>query len=236
MWFDTFPNVGGRRVSVAFQSFSKKVVLDLVSRGAAQVKQPGTYSDRDWGVGEDDTVKMNRPLPKRHFGRPLLELYERGGSAKFLTMYLPNVINPRSAPPREVVLKAARYLAAVIRATVGVAYRGDAARDYSKIENRQRVQRHLVRERSVVLPRLAKERDHYTCRICRFNFSDRYGSVGRSFAEAHHTVPLSSVHAKKATVLADLITVCANCHRMLHRGKGISVSGLKAAMTGWWPE
>jgi hypothetical protein len=41
--------------------------------------------------------------------------------------------------------------------------------------------------------------------------------IGKRFAEAHHLVPLSKLKHEIKTHLEDLITVCANCHRMLHK-------------------
>ena len=40
------------------------------------------------------------------------------------------------------------------------------------------------------------------------------------FAEAHHLRPLSKKRAKEKTRLEDLVTVCSNCHRMLHQMRG----------------
>jgi predicted HNH restriction endonuclease len=49
-------------------------------------------------------------------------------------------------------------------------------------------------------------------------------------------MPLGSPKAKKTTVLSDLVTVRDNCHRMLHTREGMTVSKLKQAMTGSWPD
>jgi hypothetical protein len=53
---------------------------------------------------------------------------------------------------------------------------------------------------------------------CGFDFSERYGSVGRGYAQVHHLRPLSDNEAAVETTLADLAIVCANCHAMIHRG------------------
>jgi predicted HNH restriction endonuclease len=54
---------------------------------------------------------------------------------------------------------------------------------------------------------------------CGFDFFRTYGELGREFAECHHRVPLSLLAGVRETRLEDLAIVCANCHRMLHRGK-----------------
>ena len=45
-----------------------------------------------------------------------------------------------------------------------------------------------------------------------------YGDIGEGFIECHHLLPLSQIRPNQVTKLSDLATVCANCHRMLHRG------------------
>ncbi len=82
---------------------------------------------------------------------------------------------------------------------------------------------HRTRERSSSLVRKKKaqvleELGHLSCEVCGFNFSDFYGSVGEGFIECHHIVPLSELRPGQRTKLSDLGLVCANCHRMLHRG------------------
>ena len=61
----------------------------------------------------------------------------------------------------------------------------------------------------------------YQCMACGFDFERFYGrELGRNIIEVHHVVPLSSrdeeVIVNPAT---DLVCLCANCHRMIHRKK-----------------
>ncbi|MCK5747644.1 MAG: HNH endonuclease [Oricola sp.] len=48
-------------------------------------------------------------------------------------------------------------------------------------------------------------------------FEERYGNVGRGFIEVHHTRPVHELWPGDKTTLADLVLICANCHRMIHR-------------------
>tara|TARA_Y100001934_G_scaffold188262_1_gene222085 strand:- start:3928 stop:4629 length:702 start_codon:yes stop_codon:yes gene_type:complete len=62
------------------------------------------------------------------------------------------------------------------------------------------------------------ENGRLVCEVCSFDFVSVYGQHGEGFIECHHKVPISEPNRGK-TKLSDLALVCANCHRMLHRGK-----------------
>lgn len=66
------------------------------------------------------------------------------------------------------------------------------------------------------------------CEACDFDFLATYGERGRGFAECHHKLPLAD--GTRTTYLRDLAIVCANCHRMLHRGDLISVEKLRGLL------
>ena len=55
------------------------------------------------------------------------------------------------------------------------------------------------------------------CEGCGFDFAATYGELGHGFAECHHVVPLADLRAGSRTRLSDLVILCANCHRMIHR-------------------
>jgi 5-methylcytosine-specific restriction enzyme A len=68
------------------------------------------------------------------------------------------------------------------------------------------------------------------CAVCDFNFEDVYGELGKDFIEIHHIKPLSTLDgAIEINAEKDLVPVCPNCHRMLHRSreKVLSVEELK---------
>ena len=71
------------------------------------------------------------------------------------------------------------------------------------------------------------------CHICGFDFRQQYGKFGKDFIEIHHIIP-ENIDAKKMIIdpKKDLIPVCANCHRMLHRNneQEISVEELKSIL------
>ncbi len=71
--------------------------------------------------------------------------------------------------------------------------------------------------------------DHFTkdgrisCHCCSFNFSDFYGTeIGGGFIEIHHTKPIfkyadEDISSTLKNAVSNLIPVCPNCHRMIHR-------------------
>jgi 5-methylcytosine-specific restriction protein A len=90
-------------------------------------------------------------------------------------------------------------------------------------EGRLLVRRHLARERDRKLrnEKLRRERERHgclRCEVCGFDFEKTYGTRGSGFAECHHVVPLH-VSGPAVNRLQDLAVLCANCHRMIHRGK-----------------
>ena len=59
-----------------------------------------------------------------------------------------------------------------------------------------------------------------TCFVCGFNFEEAYGEHGKDFIEVHHVKPLSTLEeATEIDPETDLVPVCSNCHRMLHRDR-----------------
>ena len=59
-----------------------------------------------------------------------------------------------------------------------------------------------------------------TCAVCGFDFAKHYGDLGQGFIEVHHTKPLSSVDERHpVNPRTDLVCLCPNCHRVIHRAK-----------------
>lgn len=74
----------------------------------------------------------------------------------------------------------------------------------------------------------------YSCKICNFNFYEKYGEIGKNYIHVHHIVPLSEVG--KSYIIdpkKDLIPICPNCHSMIHRSQKIlSPEELKNSLKG----
>lgn len=63
------------------------------------------------------------------------------------------------------------------------------------------------------------------CMICGFDYEKVYGELGKGYIEVHHIKPLASQEEEVVVnPETDLICVCANCHRMLHRYRNYIIS------------
>ncbi len=86
----------------------------------------------------------------------------------------------------------------------------------SEGKEKTRIQTYLERN-----PRLRKQaiKIHGTrCVVCSFNFSDKYGKFGEGYIEIHHLTPHSSLKGiRTVDPKTDLVPVCSNCHRMIHK-------------------
>jgi hypothetical protein len=64
------------------------------------------------------------------------------------------------------------------------------------------------------------------CRVCGFDFGEIYGDCGYGFAEVHHCRPVgdSTIGQRDTNPSTDLMVLCANCHRMVHRKRDFVMS------------
>lgn len=78
--------------------------------------------------------------------------------------------------------------------------------------------------------------DHHglNCPVCGFHFEEQYGELGVDFIHVHHIVPLADIGEEYAVdPVTDLISLCANCHAMIHRRRpALTVEELKQNIHG----
>lgn len=66
------------------------------------------------------------------------------------------------------------------------------------------------------------------CTVCSMSFAEMYGPLGQGYVEAHHhAIPIAKLDHPVVPTVEDLMPVCANCHRMLHRGEEMKANDLK---------
>jgi hypothetical protein len=106
-----------------------------------------------------------------------------------------------------------------------------AAAAYGADEGSIRLRKHYARERCrELIDRKKKDfaRSHdgrVFCEVCQFDFSARYPvALGEGFIEVHHLSPLASQDQPRRTTFSDLLLVCSNCHRMIHRSRDVDAN------------
>ena len=145
--------------------------------------------------------------------------------------------------PTEVVLRG--DLQTIVRAYRALNYRGGTEGDVETqsdiseefnisqatiIETRKYVYHRKI-ERNRTAAKNAKKFHGATCQACDLNFSERYGTIGEGFIEAHHLKPIGTLEEGvpiKYDVASEFAVLCANCHRMIHRTENPSdLAGFK---------
>jgi 5-methylcytosine-specific restriction protein A len=83
-------------------------------------------------------------------------------------------------------------------------------------QERTRIQTYYERNRKL---RIQAIKIHGTkCAVCGFDFGKRYGPFGEGYIEIHHVTPHASVKGEREIdPQKDLVPVCSNCHRMIHK-------------------
>lgn len=71
------------------------------------------------------------------------------------------------------------------------------------------------------------------CCICKFDFKEVYGILGREFIHVHHLKSISASEGKHIVCpKTDLRPVCPNCHAMIHRnGENRSIEEIRSLLT-----
>lgn len=94
--------------------------------------------------------------------------------------------------------------------------------DESFPEGKIKLRQHLARERNSKLIRRAKQlfkkkEGRLFCQACGFDFEKVYGELGEDYIEGHHIKPVSELKEGESSQIEDIVMLCSNCHRMVHR-------------------
>lgn len=226
VWFDRFSGYPERKLFACFRSETRAPLVAITRQVSRKLWPTRVITPED--MNEEKFLVLNERLGRSEFNSPILEKY--GGGNTFFGIYDPTRKATERISPH-FLNRAAAFFEDVARTSPLAAPEDEHSDVFPQCENRKHVASHLQRERSRLLSTERKIQDDYKCQVCGMRFEDVYGKVvGQGYAEAHHLVPLSQLRGGVRTRLEDLRTVCANCHRMLHRmdGKRTDIARLTA--------
>lgn len=178
--------------------------------------------DMRLATGSRSDYILRKPLDPSEYDRPIYEEYEKSGEEYSYYGVYESALPENEESVRGIVARATSFFEHVIKSQQPAArsHEKEHEDDYAHIENRQLVQQHLARERSRTLAAQCNRRDNYRCQVCEITFREVYGDIGKAYAETHHIISLNRLADTVESSLNDLVTVCANCHRMLHKLDG----------------
>jgi len=216
IWLDRFAGADHRKFYVCFCSRKKLAMQRFLKRLPKQLRPYRYISYKD--LAEGKIVKLAEKFSRHDFRKPIFESYPTDWH--FYGYYDQTFRDKATVPNKYFCNYAVAFYEEI--SSIFAKFRSNDAvvEEYKHIENRKKVISHLLRERSRTLTTNRKILDKYKCQVCRMNFEKVYGKIGEDFAEAHHILPLGKLKRETITSLDDLRTVCANCHRMLHRMEG----------------
>lgn len=226
VWLDRFIPTHNRELSIWFVSDDMSLIHELTAKIAKRLWPVRNISSDE--IDGDAHLALSSTLTTSELKVPILvEHFQRGFYGFFGQTDLGN--RQSTSDFTNLAVSFVSDVAHEHSQGEGIDEQWDA---YSRFENRKAVASHLRRERSRLLATECKIRDKYQCQVCMLRFEKVYGELGYDFAESHHLVPLSKLKENIKTNLSDLITVCANCHRMLHRmdGERGDVESLKSVI------
>ena len=219
IWIDRYSGAGGNRFYAGLAAGTAVKIAPFVSVGTTSLrwKPVRTVTDKDI-ARRTRYMRLAEPLDARSYGKPIVEHFKT--REHYFGVY--DAIEPRDPLAHLRFCRLAEdFFLGVLSSPAMITTALDAVTDddYPAIE-RQQVRWHIQFERSARLAGQRKRRDQYRCAVCGFQMQSLYGDLGVGYAEAHHKIPLSLLSKDTKTVLDDLLTVCPNCHRMLHRMEG----------------
>jgi HNH endonuclease len=217
MWLDKFLGTNERCFWIGFAEDGMNGAARLAKKMPSRLQPSRKYYTTTLSF-RDRVWQLKKPPSHIDISRPILESF-RGDGYSFYGLY--DKGGHGSTNPQHLdVQRAAGFVENVLQALADISFSArEGARRHLEIES-------PIRNSSIRRRRC--EKDKYTCQVCSFNFMKRYGILGKEFAKVHHVAPLGKVKAVRVTSLNDLRTVCANCHRMLHRMRGNGLKDIQA--------
>ncbi|MGA6827300.1 HNH endonuclease [Nitrospira sp. NS4] len=221
IWYCEWAGEGRRRIWYGFYAAQADKLRKRVAVLPESLRPVRGLSEKDMrpATGSRSDFVLRQPLDPREYDRPMYEEYQDGGSDSAYYGQYDFALPDKQENVPGIVGRATGLFERVIKSRQPEAPSNEADKedDFACVADRQAVRQHLARERSRPLVEQCNRRDNYRCQVCEMTFKEVYGDIGKGFAEAHHVLPLSRLADSVVSSAKDLVTVCANCHRMLHR-------------------
>jgi predicted HNH restriction endonuclease len=106
-------------------------------------------------------------------------------------------------------------------------YRGIVFEEGALITTNRKVAQRSALLRKIAIKHFKDENDSIQCEGCGFRAEDVYGDEFRGLIEIHHARPLFVTGFRKIdrdTAIEQLIPLCPNCHRVVHRDPNTCIS------------
>jgi hypothetical protein len=144
-------------------------------------------------------------------GTPSAELRSVANTLRGWLQSAPGVLDQIDSPSTSIAPENAELVAESIEA-------GELSVD----ETKRRLVSHykIDRDRGIIkakIDQFCKENGSVFCEACGFDFEEKYGEYAKGVIDVHHIKPLSSLLPNTMTKLSDLMLLCSNCHRVIHR-------------------
>lgn len=188
----------------------KERVKSLARHVTKRYARVTTYPDSAF-MEKDGHTYYNEPFSKRQYGRPNADVF--GLYLKDIGMYFRDGINWNARPSPQILRESSTFLAECVSALETFSPARNGSDDL--FHNRQVWVTSKVFRRSSPQALDTLKRDGFKCQTCLTIPERKYGIEGRACLDAHHVEALHARKGKRTTSMRQLITVCANCHRVL---------------------
>lgn len=118
----------------------------------------------------------------------------------------------------------AQYWAVACATILSDATDGFSDRNTAFSEGRRFETTQIRIERNSRLRAACLEKHGWACVVCKVNFVERYGDMGKGVIHVHHLDPISQAVGTRSVTVDDVRPVCPNCHAMLHHRRPIPYS------------
>lgn len=221
IWYCEWAREGQRRIWYGFYAAQAEKLRRRIAVLPESLRSVRQLNEKDMrlATGSRSDYVLKKPVGSGEYDRPIYEeFHESEGDYSYYGQYA-SVLPEDPENIRILVGQATGFFESVIKSRQPDApsRERDHEQDYPRTVNRHAVRQHLAREQDRLSVEHCLRRDHFRCQVCEMSFREVYGEIGQGFAEAHHVLPLGQLAESVVSSSQDLVTVCANCHRMLHR-------------------